>query len=251
MPESQRLSGFLLINKPAGITSHDVVDQLRRITCEKRIGHSGTLDPFATGLLIVGVGRVATKRLGELQKLPKTYRATLMLGAISDTGDRTGTIVVRHPELASGSLSSPTGIGDPKNDRGFRVKPGMTTVLNTLNKFTGQTQQIPPMYSAKKIAGKKLYELARAGIIVERTPITITITRLDLLGYQWPILEIEVDCSSGTYIRTLAEDIGQALGCGAYAQELERLTIGSYHLNNAAKLDTITPENFQDHLFQI
>src|SRR3990167_6312355 len=102
------MDGFLLIDKPAGITSHDVVDRLRRITGEQRIGHSGTLDPFATGLLIVGVGRVATKRLGELQKLPKTYRATLMLGATSDTGDKTGTITVRHPKLVSGSLSSPT-----------------------------------------------------------------------------------------------------------------------------------------------
>ena len=240
MLESQRLSGFLLINKPVGITSHDVVDRLRRVTSEKRIGHSGTLDPFATGLLIVGVGRDATKRLGELQKLPKTYRATLMLGATSDTGDRTGTItpfavIASHSE----AIHDRSGIAT--------VAMGslaMTTVTDVLKKFTGELQQIPPMYSAKKIAGKKLYELARAGKTVDRKPVSITITRLDLLRYESPVLEIEVDCSSGTYIRTLAEDIGAALGCGAYAQELERLAIGSYHLNNAAKLDMITEQNY-------
>ena len=180
--------GFLLINKPTGITSHDVVDRLRRVTGEKRIGHSGTLDPFATGLLIVGVGRDATKRLGELQKLPKTYRATLMLGSTSTTGDRTG-IITRYV-IASRS--------EAIHDRGEIAtvamgSPAMTTVTDVLKKFTGELQQIPPMYSAKKIGGKKLYELAREGKTVERKPISISISNLSLVRYESPLLEIEVD----------------------------------------------------------
>ena len=236
MLESQRLSGFLLINKPAGITSHDVVDRLRRVTSEKRIGHSGTLDPFATGLLIVGVGRDATKRLGELQKLGKTYRATLMLGATSDTGDKTGTIIARHP----GPDQDPIGFWPSQND-----------VTAVLKKFVGDLQQIPPMYSAKKIAGKKLYELAREGKTVERKPISITISNIELLAYKWPKLEIEVDCSSGTYIRTLGEDIGATLGCGAYVDVLERLSIGGYRLQDAWELSKITSENWQNHLISL
>lgn len=241
------MSGFLLINKPTGITSHDVVDRLRAVTGEKRIGHSGTLDPFATGLLIVGVGRDATKRLGELQKLPKTYRATLMLGATSDTGDRTGTITVRHP----GPNQDPIGFWPSPATAGSRPGGDQNDVTAALKKFTGDLQQTPPMYSAKKIAGKKLYELAREGKTVERQPITISITRLELLRYEWPKLEIEVDCSSGTYIRTLGEDIGKALGCSAYVDVLERLTIGQYRLQDAVELSKMNTENWKEQLFYI
>lgn len=224
-------SGFLLIDKPSGITSHDVISRLRRITGEKRIGHSGTLDPFATGLLIVGVGRAATRELQQFLKMDKTYGAVLFLGATSTTGDRTGTITAR------------VAIPDLIVDSGSQ--PGMTKILSTLKKFLGTQSQIPPMYSAKKVGGKKLYELARRGQTIERAPVSITISRLDLVSYTYPLLSITASCSSGTYIRTLGEDIGTMLGCGAYVEELNRTSIGPYELKDAAKLDMITNDNWK------
>ncbi len=220
-------SGFLLIDKPSGITSHDVIARLRRITREKRIGHSGTLDPFATGLLIVGVGRPSTRELDQFLKMDKTYCATLHLGATSSTGDRTGTIVLH---------------ADPSSIE-------IITIQETLKKFLGPLQQIPPMYSAKKVGGKKLYELARRGQTIERSPISITISTLDLISYTPPRLTIDVHCSSGTYIRTLGEDIGAALKCGAYVEELTRHSIGPYQLKDATKLDIISNDNWNT-LFQ-
>ena len=236
MSESQRLNGFLLIDKPAGITSHDVIDRLRRVTGVQRIGHSGTLDPFATGLLIVGVGREATRELDRFLKMDKQYRATLYLGATSDTGDSTGLIAVRHPERGQ----DPIGFWPSQND-----------VMKILNQFVGELQQTPPMYSAKKIGGKKLYQLARKGKTIERQPTSISISNLALVSYTPPLLTIDVACSSGTYIRTLAEDIGKALSCGAYCEHLERTAIGPYRLQNAVELSTITSVNWKNFLLPI
>lgn len=216
--ESQ-LNGFLFIDKPAGITSHDVVDRVRAVTGIRRIGHSGTLDPFATGLLILGVG-AATKALGKIQGLPKRYLATMHLGAVSSTGDPTGIV---------------TAYAYPSS----RAKLRDLDIQNTLERFLGPIDQIPPMYSAKKIGGVKLYELARAGKIVERKPNRVTIHELTLREYTWPTAEIEVACSSGTYIRTLVEDIGKALGCGAYTESLRRTAIGPWRVDEAVTLDEL------------
>lgn len=208
-------SGFLLINKPKDWTSHDVVAYLRKIIGVKKIGHAGTLDPFATGLLIVGVGREATKRLDKFKVLPKTYIATLKLGGTSDTYDSTGKITMT--QWPNGTIK----------------KPSLEKINKILKKFIGKQLQTPPMYSAKKVGGKKLYELARKGVEVERQPANIEIYNIKLLEYNWPYLKIEINCSTGTYIRSLAHDIGQALGCGAYCDELERVKIGEYLVEDA------------------
>ncbi|MBI5134805.1 tRNA pseudouridine(55) synthase TruB [Candidatus Uhrbacteria bacterium] len=221
-------SGFLLIEKPAGITSHDVIDQLRRVTGVQRIGHSGTLDPFATGLLIVGIGREATREIDRFLKMDKQYRATLYLGATSDTGDKTGTII--------------SNLGPSQ------YSPTENIIQEVLKRFTGDISQVPPMHSAKKVGGKKLYELARRGKTIERRPVSISISNLALVSYTPPLLTIDIACSSGTYIRTLSEDIGNALGCGAYCQELQRTAIGPYRLKDAMELDMITTENWEQRL---
>ncbi len=220
------MHGFLLIDKPAGITSHDVVARLRRITGIARIGHAGTLDPFATGLLIVGVGREATKHLGEMMGRPKEYEGTAVLGATTDTQDGTGVIT---PAI------------DP-------ISPSETALRETFATFTGPLEQTPPMYSAKKIGGKKLYELARAGVEVARKPASITIYTLELVSYTPPRFSFVTRCSTGTYVRTLAHDIGAALGVGAYLETLRRTKIGEFRVENALKLQELTPENWQEKL---
>jgi len=222
------IGGFILINKPVGPTSHDIIDKLRRITGIKKIGHAGTLDPFASGLMIVAIGRAATKQLQKFVKLDKEYTAVLYLGADTDTYDKTGRI-----------LSS---------DLGF-VKPKIADIKKILKKFQGRQTQIPPMYSAKKIKGKKLYELARAGIEIKREPVEIKVYDIKINKYKYPKLEIAVKCSSGTYIRALAHDIGRVVGCGAYLDELKRTAIGKYRLNNAAEITKIDKDNWQEKMF--
>ena len=209
------MNEYILINKPVGWTSHDVVGFLRKkYPRGTKVGHSGTLDPFATGLLIVGVGREATKKLDEFKNLPKTYEAVLFLGATSDTQDKDGVI-------------TPTDVEKKYTEE---------EIKNVLKNFIGKQLQTPPMYSAKKINGKKLYELARQGKEVERRPSEIKIYNIELLKYNYPHLKIKVDCSTGTYIRTLAHDIGQKLGCGAYCEELARTKIGKYELKDAEEI---------------
>lgn len=221
---------YFLIDKPAGWTSFDAVNVVRKIARQKnpeektiRVGHAGTLDPFATGLLIIGVGREATKKLDEFKNLPKTYLATIRLGAVSDTDDRDGVITPCHCE------NSPT----PNGKGGYEAIPSKIVIKKTLKNFLGEQEQIPPMYSAKKINGKKLYSLARQGKIVHREPSKINIYNIELIDYEWPNLNIKIDCSTGTYIRTLARDIGEALGTGAYCDQLRRTKIGDYSVENA------------------
>ncbi|MDD2758308.1 MAG: tRNA pseudouridine(55) synthase TruB [Patescibacteria group bacterium] len=215
---------FLLIDKPANWTSFDVVSVVRkRARAEQgikniRVGHAGTLDPFATGLLIVGVGREATKRLDEFKALPKTYVATIRLGETSDTDDGTGQI---------------SNFQFPISNQ-FSI-PDESMIKKTLKNFTGEQTQIPPMYSAKKIDGQRLYKLARAGQTVERQPQKINIYEIKFLDYAWPDLKIEVTCSAGTYIRTLARDIGESLGTGAYCVALRRTKIGEYKVEEASE----------------
>jgi tRNA pseudouridine55 synthase len=220
--------GFILINKPAGITSHDVVDKLREITKIKKIGHAGILDPFATGLLILGIGREFTKKLSVFQKKDKEYIANLRLGAESDTFDRDGKIVERKVE---------------------RI-PEREEIEETLKIFLGEIEQIPPAFSAKKIGGKKLYELARKGIKVEPKPQRVKIYEISILEYKFPYLKIKVKCSSGTYIRSLANDIGKKLGCGAYVEELTRTKIGEFSIENAIELLKLNSQNWRNFLIK-
>lgn len=218
-------NGILIINKPAGITSHDVVDEVRKITGIRRVGHTGTLDPMATGVLVILVGQ-ATKLSNQFLGLDKIYSAVIKLGYISDTYDKTGKIEEYNPKLI----------------------PDETEVKKNLAKFTGVIEQIPPMFSAKKVAGKKLYELARQGKEVAREPKKITIYKLELREYSYPLIKILVECSTGTYIRSLAYDIGKELGTGAYLEELERLAVGDYNLGQAVDLKKLTAENWRKFL---
>lgn len=205
---SVKNAGFLLINKPATWSSHDIVGYLRKVTKIQKIGHAGTLDPFASGLMIIGIGREATKNLDNFKSLPKTYLATLELGKISNTFDPTGELKI---------------VTEKENINLEQIK-------EVISSFLGEQQQIPPMFSAKKINGKKLYDLARKGIEVERKPAEIVIFSIKILEYSWPLLKTEVKCSAGTYIRSLANDIGLKLGCGAYCKELTRTKIGEFFL---------------------
>lgn len=209
-------SGFLLVDKPIGPTSHDIVDIARRALRTRKIGHAGTLDPFASGLLILAVG-AKTKEISKFVGLDKAYEATLRLGAASDTMDRTGVITQK------------TGI-ETINREEFEL---------ALKKFRGEIDQTPPMYSAKKVGGKKLYDLARAGIEIERLPVRVTIHELEIISYEWPLAKIQTRVSSGTYIRALADDIGKLLGCGAYLEELRRTKIGGFDVKDAVKPEEI------------
>jgi len=225
----EKRKGFVLINKPAGITSHGVVEKLRKITKIKKIGHAGTLDPFAQGLLLVGIGREFTKKLAIFQKKDKEYIATLKLGAESDTFDREGEI---------------------KENKVEKI-PTREEIEEILKSFLGEILQIPPIFSAKKIKGKKLCDLARKGIKIEPRAQKVKIYEISILDYKFPYLKIKVNCSSGTYIRSLAHDIGKKLKFGAYLEELIRTKIGNFTLENAIDLSKINSKNWKNFLFEI
>lgn len=229
----QPLSGLLLIDKPAGMTSHDVVDRVRRVAGTRAVGHAGTLDPFATGLLILGVGK-GTKELTGLVGLDKEYEATLMLGATSDTFDPEGTITSVVPAKA-----------------GTQLKPTVDGIEVVLDQFRGGYEQKAPLHSAKKIGGKKLYELARKGQATEEMRPTkqVTISDLTVTEYAWPTLKLRVACSSGTYIRSLADDIGRALGVGAYLTDLRRTRIGTFEVKDSVPLKDLAVETLKTRLF--
>lgn len=215
--------GFLLIDKPASWTSFDVVAKLRRTTGERTIGHAGTLDPFATGLLIVAVGRPATKQLDTFLKQDKTYQTTFTLGATSTTQDPEGEL-------------TPTGKPLP-------TLPEIEHAIAT--HFLGAIEQIPPMHSAIKIGGKKLYELARQGKEVERAPRRVTIHDFSIHSYNPPLLEASITVSSGTYIRAIARDLGEILGCGAYCSALRRTRIGMFSVEHAHTMTALSSETWR------
>ncbi len=210
------VEGIILVNKPAGLTSHDVVKRLRQASGWKKIGHFGTLDPLATGLLLLGIGR-ATRLFPVLSRLPKVYRATIRLGMATDTYD------------AEGNALSPPSSEFPSKEE----------LLRLVEEFEGEKEQLPPPYSAKKYRGRPLYRLARRGQPVPLKPIKVIIYRLDLLDYTPPDLIIELVCSSGTYVRSLAHELGQKAGCGAHLFRLTRLSIGPFSLNNAFSLEEV------------
>lgn len=210
---------IILIDKPAGISSFGVVAKVRgKLKAEfghkVKVGHTGTLDPFATGLLILLSGKM-TKKSAEFLKLDKVYEATLRLGFTSTTGDPEGEIIEKNIFLTS----------------------DLNNIKSVLSKFTGTITQTPPKFSAIKINGQRAYKLAREGKDFEIPSREVTIYGIEILSYNYPELKIRVYCSSGTYIRTLAEDIGEALGTGAYLTALRRLQIGDYSITNAEKLE--------------
>ena len=210
------IHGFVVIDKPAGITSHDVVSRVRRILGTRKVGHTGTLDPFATGVLPIAVNE-GTKAIPFLDEGVKCYEAFLQLGVATDTLDMTGTIL---RELDCSAISE-------------------QQFLDACNRFTGSILQIPPMYSAIKQGGQPLYKLARAGQEVERAPRPVEIYAIELLSFASPFASIRVICSRGTYIRTLADDIGALLGCGAALKELRRTASGPFTLATSYTLEDL------------
>lgn len=210
------VNGFVVVDKPVGLSSHDVVGRIRRLYNTKKVGHTGTLDPFATGVLPVAIGE-ATKSIQFLDERVKVYRAELLLGVTTDSYDYTGAVVryVDSPAISFADLKA------------------------VLKNFTGQIDQIPPMYSAIKQDGTPLYRLARKGIEVERQARSITIERLELEAYQDNRAQLKVTCSRGTYVRSLAHDIGQALGCGACLSGLRRLASGPFTIEQAVPLEAL------------
>ena len=209
------MNGIVIVDKPAGWTSQDVTAKLRRVFQTRRIGHGGTLDPMATGVLPVFVGR-ATRGVEFFEHAEKTYEATLRLGITTDTEDMTGTVLTE-------------------------VKPEVTEAafLAVLEQFRGEIQQIPPMYSALKVGGQKLCDLARKGKEVERQPRTVTIHELECLEFSGNTAKLLVHCSKGTYIRTLCKDIGRALGCGGCMAALRRVQAGEYTIEESMPLEKL------------
>lgn len=243
--------GIILIDKPAGMTSHDVVDRVRRIAHTRRVGHAGTLDPFATGLLIVGINK-GTKMLTGLVGLDKTYEAVARLGATSTTDDVEGVISQLVGKSVSQSVTD-SPIHDSTTLRLHDFHPPMLQdIKNALDRFRGGYLQTAPAFSAKKVGGKKLYELARAGKMegVELPKKEVKITDLRVLSYAWPELTFAVSCSSGTYIRSLARDIGEALGCGAYLTALRRTRIGSFDVADAIPLADLNEQVISKRLIR-
>ena len=210
---------ILNVKKPKGMTSHDVVDRVRQITKEKRVGHAGTLDPFATGVLIIATKREDTKKLGDIAKsTKKEYVAILELGKISTTGDPEGIITSFKNTLTKLSY------------------PHLDLVKDVLNSFIGEIMQTPPSYSAIKVNGVPAYKLARKGQAIKLSSRKVIIEELNLLTYNPPFLKIQVICGSGTYIRSLAKDIGEKLNTGAYLIELERTRVGNFKIEDSIPL---------------
>lgn len=233
-----RHHGWLILDKPAGISSRQAVNRATRwFPRGTRIGHTGTLDPFATGVLVLAIG--AATRLAEyVQKTRKTYRARFHLGARSETDDIEGPIEA----IADAPV------------------PDLPTLNMVCSEFVGKIDQAPPTFSAVKIGGKRAYQLAREGAAVELKSRRIVVDRIDILSYQYPHLDLEIRCSEGTYVRSLARDIGHRLKCGAYAETLERLCVGSFGIENALRLDAnaetavsrlLPPAAAVSHLFPV
>lgn len=218
------MNGIVIVDKPQGWTSQDVTARLRRVYATRRIGHGGTLDPMATGVLPVFVGR-ATRGVEFFEHAEKTYDTVLLLGRTTDTQDVTGIVLA---------------------EKAVHLSPA--DIEKVLPRFRGDILQVPPMYSALKVNGKKLYELARKGQEVERQPRPITVFELTNLGFDGTRLSLRVRCSKGTYIRTLCQDIGDALGCGGCMEALRRVRAGEYGIEDAVPLEQLleseTPERY-------
>ena len=226
------MDGILNINKPSAMTSFGVVAYVKRLTGERHAGHAGTLDPDATGILPVFLGK-ATRVVEFLMDNRKTYHAEIELGTATDTYDGSGKVVYQ---------------GDTSNITKNKVEQALTT-------FRGEIEQIPPMYSALKHQGQPLYRLARAGVSIERKSRAVKIYRLELISWQRPLVKLEIECSKGTYIRSLANDLGKALGCGAHLKSLTRTQYGIFNINEAISLKQLEEGckkgDWQKHLYPI
>ncbi|MDD5194358.1 MAG: tRNA pseudouridine(55) synthase TruB [Candidatus Omnitrophica bacterium] len=222
LAQEAKKEGIILVNKPVGVTSHDVVDVVRRRLQIRAVGHAGTLDPLAEGLLIILVGK-ATKLFASFASFDKEYLGVLKLGETTTTGDSQGAVVKK---------SSYDDIDREKIDKAFAS-------------HTGEIEQIPPMVSALRVGGKRLYSLARKGITIERKARKIIIHALKIHTTNLPFIEFYVRCSKGTYVRKLAEDIGACLGCGAHMTKIKRLSIGPFKLENAVALNDISEKHLQ------
>lgn len=218
------IEGLLCVDKPAGQTSHDIVNVIRRLSGIRRVGHSGTLDPLATGLMLLCLGR-ATRLLEYLVGQSKTYLATVLLGQETDTFDAEGRVVAERP---------------------VQVSPEHLSAA--LDNYRGTINQLAPLYSAVKVDGQPLYRRARRGEAVARPARTVTIHELELLSRHESLLELRITCSSGTYVRSLAHDLGQSLGCGAHLAGLRRTAIGSFTLEDAVPLTALNQQNWRRRL---
>ncbi len=210
------MDGFLVVDKPSGITSHDVVSFIRRKFNMRRVGHAGTLDPLATGVLIILLGK-ATKLFDKFSGFDKAYEATLTLGMRTDTADIQGNILNRSPV---------EGLTNEQIEEAFL-------------RFVGNIEQTPPMVSAVKVNGKRLYKLARKGIEVKREPRKIRIDLLKVINFSLPEVKFYMECSKGTYVRKFAEDVGDVLGCGGCISQIRRTKIGCYTIESAVKLEDV------------
>lgn len=218
--------GILLIDKAEGVTSFSLVYLLRKLTRIAKIGHAGTLDPLATGVMIMLIGKRFTRKSDSFISCDKEYQARIRLGQKTDTYDREGTIL---------SESS--------------IEPSRDAIAAALEDFQGEIEQIPPMFSAKKVQGKKLYELARKGISIERAPCKVTLA-IQLVAYSYPYLDLLITCSKGTYIRSLAHDLGEKLGCGAHLHALVRKRVGIFSLDQCVGQKKLMEPgfSFREHL---
>ncbi len=223
MKEDNGLNGFVLVNKPSGMTSHDVVARVRRKFHMKRVGHAGTLDPLATGVLVILLGR-STKLFKEFESYDKAYKATLILGTKTSTADIEGQVI---QQMDYSSLTR-------------------EQFENILPEFRGDIKQVPPMVSAIKVNGKRLYELARKGIQVKRDPRLIKIHDLQLVSFEPPRVTLSIECSKGTYVRQLAEDIAEKLHNVACIAEIERTKVGPFSITETVSLDDLSPEHIRN-----
>ena len=220
------MNGILPLNKPLGKSSFSLVSLLRKITNIRTIGHAGTLDPFATGVMVLLIGKTYTRMSNQFLNQDKQYRARLHLGISTDTYDPEGVVTHTSPLI-----------------------PTLEEIEKALLQFQGTILQVPPMFSAKKVEGKKLYELARKGVSIEREPVQVTM-HIQLLSYAYPYLDLDVHCSKGTYIRSLAYDMGQVLGCGAHLATLQRTRSGTFKIEDCCEVDQLLDPLYpwQQHL---
>lgn len=209
---------IIAVWKPKGPTSHDIVDQVRRAARERRVGHAGTLDPLAEGVLVIGIGRAATKRLKDAVAAEKEYEATVRLGMTSTTDDEEG---------------------EKKESRNILKQMERTEIERAIKKFVGEIEQVPPAYSAVKVAGRAAYRRARSGEVLALKPRTVEIKRIEILAYRWPNLKLRVITGPGVYIRALARDIGAALGVGGYLASLTRTRVGKFFRENCSEISEL------------
>jgi tRNA pseudouridine55 synthase len=219
------LFGLLNVNKPSGVTSRRVVDQVQRLVKPAKVGHAGTLDPLASGVLVIGIGQAA--RLVEyIQQMPKRYRATFLLGRSSDTEDIEG-VVTTLPNA---------------------LQPSRADIESARIEMTGEIEQRPPAYSALKISGRRAYALARAGEDVDLSPRKVIVYRAQIIRYEYPELSIDIECGSGTYVRSFGRDLAERVGTAAVMSALERTAIGRFTLEEAIEIGQLTPESFAAQL---